>query len=366
MIKSTSFSQKEQSLPKKDLHILKIMCTFVIYNLFYVSMATTENQIFSSIKAGNPSPIYLITGEEDYYIDLVSDFLEQNIVDADYRDFDQVVLYGRDVSMLDIISRAKQYPMASARQLILVKEAQDITSKDGGWDLITTYCENPQPQTVMAFCFRHKKFDKRSKAYKAIANAGTVYEHAKLYENQIPAWIAQYVNSHDYAITEKSAVLIAQQTGNNLSRIANELDKLFIVLPPKTTINDAVVEQHIGISREYNIFELQNAIGRRDIKACNTIVNHFAKTPKDNPIQMVLPLLYKYFIDLMIYIQNPADLKVNPFFLKDYAAASKNYPLPKLASCIGYLYEADCRSKGISSRMEDGEILKELIFKIIH
>lgn len=329
-------------------------------------MENTENQIISNIRSGNIAPIYFLTGEEDYYIDLISDYLEENIIEEEFRGFDQTVCYGRDSLMSNIINSAKQFPVMAQRQLILVKEAQDLPIRNNAWDLLAEYLAAPQPTTVLVFCYRHKNFDKRTKAYKAISSKGIWYEHKRLYENQIPTWIAQFVKQHQYAITEKSAVLIATFMGNNLTQIANELRKLFIILQKGTTINDDIVEKYIGISKEYNIYELQNAIGRRDTVACNTIVNYFADTPKENPLPKILPPLYKYFTDLMIYIQNPSECKVNPFFLKDYAAAAKNYTLAKLASCIGYLYDADRHSKGLESKTSDGEILKETIFKIIH
>ena len=214
----------------------------------------------------------------------------------------------------------------------------------------------------------------RSKAYKAINDNGCICERAKLYDDQVPVWIGTFVNEHGHTITQKGSVLIAEYLGNDLGKIANELSKVFLSLAPGDVINDDIIEQNIGISKEYNVFELQSAIGRRDVVRCNRIVNHFAANPKENPIQMVLPTLYNYFIKIMVYHQledkkqAASALKVNPYFVKDYATAAGNYSLGKLASCIGYLYEADLRSKGIrnSGTVTDGELLKELVFKVIH
>jgi DNA polymerase-3 subunit delta len=257
-------------------------------------------------------------------------------------------------------------------KVVLVKEAQEIPTKE--WELLADYLQNPLPQTLLVFCYRNKKLDKRSKAYKAINDKGCICERAKLYDNQVPDWIGTFVNQHGHTITQKGSILIAEYIGNNLSKIANELSKVFISLQPGDVINEDIIEQNIGISKEYNVFELQSAIGRRDVLKCNRIVNHFAANPKDNPIQMILPSLYNYFIKIMLYHQVPdksqaaSALKVNPFFIKDYATAASNYSLGKLASCISYLHEADLRSKGIrnSGTVTDGELLKELIFKIIH
>ena len=317
-------------------------------------------------------PVYLLTGEENYYIDQASDFIEENIVEESLRDFDQTVLYGRDTDMRTVISYAKQFPMMSPVKLVLVKEAQDINSKE--WDLMADYLEHPLSQTLLVFCYRHKKLDKRGRAYKAINNKGYIYEHAKLYDSQLPDWIGTFANQHGYTITQKGSVMIAESIGNDLGRIANELSKVFISLNPGDIINEDIIERNIGISKDYNVFELQKAIGRRDVLQCNRIVNHFAANPKDNPIQMVLPSLYGYFIKVMIYHQLPdknqaaSVLKVNPYFVRDYATAASNYPLGKLASCIGYLNDADLRSKGIrnAGTVTDGELLKELVFKIIH
>ena len=335
-------------------------------------MVVTDKQLKDSLKAGNYMPVYLLTGEENYFIDDVSDFIEENIIDESLRDFDQTVLYGRDTDMQTVISYAKQFPMMSPVKLVLVKEAQDIPLKE--WELLADYLDHPLSQTLLVLCYRHKSLDKRSRAYKAINNKGCIFEHARLYDNQVPDWIGTFVNQHGHTITQKGSVLIAESIGNDLGRIANELSKVFISLNPGDVINEEVIERNIGISKDYNVFELQKAIGQRDVLQCNRIVNHFAANPKDNPIQMVLPSLYGYFIKVMIYHQlsdkgqAASALKVNPYFVRDYATAAGNYPLGKLATCIGYLNDADLRSKGIrnAGTVTDGELLKELVFKIIH
>ena len=335
-------------------------------------MLISDKQLIDDLEAGKYFPVYLLTGEENYYIDLTSDYFEHNVVSPDFSDFDENILYGRETDMHTVISYAKQFPMMSPVKVVLVKEAQEIPTKE--WELLADYLQNPLPQTLLVFCYRNKKLDKRSKAYKAINDKGCICERAKLYDNQVPYWIGTFVNQHGHTITQKGSILIAEYIGNNLSKIANELSKVFISLQPGDVINEDIIEQNIGISKEYNVFELQSAIGRRDVLKCNRIVNHFAANPKDNPIQMILPSLYNYFIKIMLYHQVPdksqaaSALKVNPFFIKDYATAASNYSLGKLASCIGYLHEADLRSKGIrnSGTVTDGELLKELIVKIIH
>lgn len=335
-------------------------------------MPLTDKQIIADLAAGKRSPVYLLMGEESHYIDVVSDWIENNIIDESLRDFDQTVVYGKDTDMGSVISMAKRYPMMSPVHLVLVKEAQDIDTRQ--WEQLATYLQNPSPQTMLVFCYRHKKLDKRTAAYKAIEKAGVVYETPKVYDSQVPQWIKNDVAVNGFGITDKAAMMIVENLGADLGKVANELSKLYPLLQAGGLITEQLVEQQIGISKDYNVFELQNAIGRRDAVMCNRIVNYFAANPKKNPIQPVLALLYGYFLKIMWYHQldNKSDapkiLGCAPMFVKDYAQAAANYSLGKLAACIGYLYDADLRSKGVrnSGNVTDGEILKETVFKIIH
>ncbi|MBQ6955343.1 MAG: DNA polymerase III subunit delta [Bacteroidales bacterium] len=338
----------------------------------------TEKQLISDLKAGQFAPIYLLTGEENYYIDLVSDYMENNIISDDFKDLAQTILYGRDVVMEEVIEKANNIPMLSPIQLIMVKEAQDIGKSRNktvaDWDALVKYLEHPHPYTILVLCYRHAKMDKRTKAYKTISEKGVIYERNKLRDDEIPGWVSNIVSQKGYSITQRGAMMIAEALGNDLGKISNELSKIYITHPAGSAITEEVIERNIGISKDYNVFELQNAIGRRDVERCNRIVNYFAANPKANPIQMVLPSLYGYFIKVMIFIQEPdkkvaaQKMGINPFFIRDYEAAARNYTLGKLASCIGYLHETDLRSKGVrnSGTTTDGELLKELVFKIIH
>ena len=357
---------------------------FVHLHIYPTAMAKTESQIIKDIDNGVFLPVYLFTGEEDYYIDRLDSKIEASVVPEESRDFDQTIVYGRDVTMAEVISMAQRLPMMSERQLIVVREAQDIGLKNAGkkktaeWELLLKYLEIAPPSTVLVFCYRQrnrKKWDKRTKVHNAIDKCGVFYESKKLRDQELPAWIATHAREHGYAITERSATLMANCIGNNLSKVTNELEKLYAAKPQGGTITDNDVEVNIGISKDFNIFELQNAIGRRDVVKCNRIINHFAANPKENPIQLILPNLYNYFIKVMIYLQEPdksnaaAAIGVSPYFLRDYETAANNYTLPKLASCIRYLHEADIKSKGMGnnpSTTSDGELLRELIFKIIH
>ena len=335
-------------------------------------MALTDKQLIADLKGGKYSPVYLLMGEEDYYIDTVSDWMEEHIVDPTLRDFDQTVVYGRDVDMKTVVGHCKRFPMMSPVHLVLVKEAQGIDKRQ--WENLVPYLQQPSPQTVLVLCYRHGTLDKRTAVYKAIAAAGVVYETPKVYDNQVPAWIKAEVATAGHAISDKAAMMLSEFLGTDLGKVANELSKLYPLVPQGGIIDERLVEQQVGISKDYNVFELQNAIGRRDPVMCNRIVNYFAANPKKNPIQPVLALLYGYFLKIMWYhqLENKSDapkvLGCAPVFVKDYAQAAANYSLGKLASCIGYLYDTDLRSKGVrnSGNTTDGELLKELVFKIIH
>lgn len=358
-------------------------------------MTKTENQILNDIKTGQFSPVYLISGEEDYFIDLVSDAFESGVVSPEAQAFDQSVVYGRDTSLRAVVDIARQYPLMGERRLVLVKEAQDIRkaprdnassgtettsgdrATDNDWADLGAYLRQPMPSTVLVFCYRHGKFDKRRKIYRDISTCGVVCEHKEVRESDLPAWIFDQVSQAGFQIDERTVGLLIAMLGKSMSKLSNELSKLFIALPRGSRITSEVVERNIGISKDYNIFELQSAIGRRDVARCNTIVCYFADNPKQAPLQPLLAGLYSYFIRIMLYHQAPDKtpsavaqvLGVNPYFVRDYEQAARNYSLGKLASCIGYLYDVDLRAKGIrgdTGVTPEGELLKELIFKITH
>jgi len=338
-------------------------------------MALTDKQIIAQLKAGDIKPVYLLTGDENHAIDVVSDYFEQNIIDPSLRDFDQTVIYGGETTMADVVATARRYPMMSPVHLVLVKEAQEIELKQ--WEHLLPYLKAPAERTVLVLVYRHKKLDKRTSVYKALSSAGVVFETPKVYESNMPRMITEEVRAKGLNITDKAIGMMVGAIGADMSKIANELSKLYPLVPQGGTIDEILVEQQVGISKDYNVFELQNAIGRRDPVMCNRIVNYFAANPKKFAMAPIVANLYNYFIKVMMYHQldDPSDenaaasvLGCNRFFVKDYAIAARNYKLGKLASCIGYLYEADLRSKGVhnAGSVTDGELLKELVFKIIH
>ena len=325
-------------------------------------------QIITDIQQGKIAPIYFLMGEEPYYIDGISDFIEDSVLSEEERSFNQIVLYGRDVSIDDIISNAKRYPMMAERQVVIVKEAQDLSRTI---ENLLPYVENPQPTTVLVICYKYKKLDARKKLSKTIQKQGVLFESKKLYENQVPDWIRRVLAGKGYTITPKAAQMLTEFLGNDLGKVNNELEKLQLILPEGSQITPQVVEENIGISKDFNNFELQSAIGDRNTKKAFTIVQYFGQNPKNHPIVMTIALLYSFFSKLLKYhaLKNPAhaarELGVNPYFVKDYEAAARNYPMKKVSSIISSIREIDMKSKGVgAANVPQGDLLKELLVKI--
>jgi len=329
-------------------------------------------KIVSDIKAGNMKPIYFLMGEEPYYIDKIADYIEDNVLQEEEKGFNQMVLYGRDVSVEDIIDNAKRFPMMADSQVVIVKEAQDLSRTI---EKLESYAKNPQPSTVLVVCYKYKKIDKRKALYKSIQKVGLVYESKKMYENQVSEWIRRVLLGRKYKIENKAAIMLVEFLGTDLSKISNELEKLMVVLPVNSTITAKNVEENIGISKDYNNFELRKAIGERNVVKVNTIINYFGQNQKANPMVVTISLLNSFFTQLLIYHSlsdkskaNVARaLKINPFFAGDYTIAGKNYPMRKVSQVIGLLRDADVKSKGVGANsIHPGDLLKELMFKIIH
>lgn len=333
---------------------------------------TLEN-IIGDIKKGNISPIYFLYGDEPYFIDQISDFIENTLLTEAEKGFNQMVLYGRDVSVAEIISNAKRFPMMAERQVIIVKEAQDLVRT---FDQFETYFDQPQPTTTLVFNYKYKKPDKRKSVFKKLAKNSVFFESKALYENQVPTWINNYVKSKSYKIDPKAAQMLVEFLGIGLSKITNELDKLFIVLAKETPITPEAIEKNIGISKDFNNFELRKAIGTKNVVKANQIISYFAQNPKSNPLVMTISLLNSFFTQLLQYHAIPnkndsksvaAALRVNPYFVSDYTTAGKNYPMRKVSEIIGLLREADMKSKGVGARdLSHENLLKELLFRIMH
>ena len=327
--------------------------------------------IVSEIKKGNIKPIYFLMGEEPYYIDKISDFIEENILDEAEKGFNQQVMYGRDSSIEDIVSSAKRFPMMAERQVLIVKEAQDLSRSI---EKLVSYAENPQPTTVLVLNYKYKKLDKRKKLHKAIAKSGLIYESKKLYENQVSDWIRRVLSGKKYQIELKAAQMLVEFLGTDLSKISNELDKLMLILPKETIIDDKHIEDNIGISKDFNNFELRKAVGEKNIVKSNRIINYFTENPKNNPLVMTISLLNSFFTQLLLFhgLQDKSKssvaktLGVNPYFVDEYFLAARNYPMRKVAQVIAFLREADIKSKGVGAHQSHKDILKELLFKILH
>lgn len=340
------------------------------------------NELVKDLKNRKYKPVYLLHGEESYYIDKISDYIEENVLSDAEKGFNQSIFYGKDTDIMTIINSAKRYPMMSEYQVVLVKEAQELKwGKDGDEDKksadpLLSYLENPQPGTILVFCFRNGKFDKRKKTYKAIEKKGIVFESAEIYESKVPGWIEDFVREKACSINPRASALMAEYLGNDLSKVANELEKLMLNVKAGQEISADDVQNNIGISKEYNVFELQSAIARKDAFKVNQIINYFAANPKNNPIQLLLGALNTYFSKVLKYHyatdRSPQglarELGVAPFFVKDYELAGRNYSKIKTFQIISYLRECDMKAKGVdaTANTEQGELMKELLFKIIH
>lgn len=339
----------------------------------------TAAEILKDLKNRKFKPLYLLHGEEPYFIDLVSNYIEHHLLPEHERGFNQTVVYGKDTDIMTVLNAAKRYPMMADYQVVLVKEAQDMKwGKDDdnkkSIDPVLSYLENPLPSTILVFCYKYGKFDKRKKTYKAIEKNGLIFESATLYDNKVPAWVEGYVSEKGYKMNQQGSAMIAEYLGNDLSKIANELDKLMLNVSAGQEITLKHIQDNIGISKEYNVFELQTALTKKDAYKVNQIINYFEANPKSNPIVLVLGNLNNFFSKVLVYHyvkdktpQNLArEMGVNPYFIKDYEQAARNYPLGKIFQVISYLREYDLKSKGVESNAPHGELMKELMFKILH
>ena len=332
----------------------------------------TYEQLIGDLKNKSYRPLYFLYGDEPYYIDLVADYITKNVLTEAEQSFNQTIVYGRESDAAQVTNLAKRFPMMSSHQVVVIREAQEMKNFE---DLIH-YIENPQPATLLVINYKYKKPDKRKKVFKSLAKHGVSFESKKLYDNQVPAWIASYASSRKYRIEPKASALLAEFLGSDLSKIANEMEKLTIAIGSKgQTITPAHVEENIGISKDFNQFELQNALGKKEILKANRIINYFAENPKKHHITQTISSLYYFFSKLLLihYIKDrsqqnvAATLKVNPFFVKDYEAAARRYTAGKLVGIISLLRTYDMRSKGYNGNTTpDGELLKELVFKILH
>jgi len=322
------------------------------------------------IDQGKFKPIYLLTGDEPYIMDQLAGYIQQRVMQEEHRGFNEVVLYGRDTTASQIAAEARRYPMMTERVLVLVREAQDLR----GLEDLENYAQNPQPSTVLVLLYKHKKVDKRKKVVKLIQKQGGLFEFKKLYDNKIPEWINAYLRERNYNITPKASQLLLESLGSDLGKIDNELQKLLLIVPANRTIDDAVVEENIGISKDFNNFELHRAIGQRDLVKALQIQKYMAANIRQHPLVVTLAVLFSFFSKLMMTHQSSDKsdaglarlLKVNPYFVTDYRQGMQNYNLRQCAQIIGHLRQCDRRAKGVGNATTDqGELLRELLYQII-
>ena len=329
-------------------------------------------KITNDIKNGLIKPIYFLMGEEPYYIDKLTEFIENNILSEEEKGFNQMIMYGRDVTIEDIVGAAKRYPMMAERQVIVVREAQDLIKTI---DKLQSYAENPQPTTVLVFAYKYKTLDKRKSLVKIIQKNGLLFESKVMYENQVGTWISKILKGKGYQIEPKATLMLVEFLGTDLSRINNELEKLQIILPKGVTITPSHIEENIGFSKDFNVFEFRKAIGERNQLQAYRIADHFAQNKKDYPMVVTTGLVFSFFSSLLQYHglkdKSPGNvakvLKVNPYFLKDYDVALKNYPMRKVSSIVSVLREVDVLSKGVgANQLHESDLLKEMLAKIFN
>ncbi len=308
-------------------------------------------------------------GEEPYFIDRLSEYLENHLLAEEDRGFNQTILYGRDVSVEDIVGAARRYPMMAERQVVVVREAQDLSRTI---DKLEAYAASPTPTTVLVFCYKYKTLDKRRKLIKYLEKSGLVFESKKLYENQVGDWIKRVLAGKQYGIEPKAAAMLVEFLGTDLGRIAKELEKLQVILPPGSTIGAKHIEDNIGFSKDFNNFELTKAIGSRDELKAYQIIQYFTDNPKDNPLVVTTSMVFRFFVQLLQYHglkdrspKNVASvLGIRPSFVSEYTAALRHYPMKKVSSIVAALREIDARSKGVGANLGQGDLLKEMMVKI--
>lgn len=309
-------------------------------------------------------------GEEPYYIDRISDHIAQNLLSEEEKGFNQMVLYGKDTSVDEIVGSAKRYPMMSDFQVLIVKEAQHLSRTI---EQLESYVLNPQPTTVLVICYKYKKLDKRQKLYKAVQRNGELFESKKLYENQVSEWIRRTLKGKGYRIEPKAAMLLVEFLGTDLSRINNELDKLTLIVPSTEEISSTHIEEHIGFSKEFNNFELKKAIGERNIAKATQIIDYFANNPKENPFVVTVTMLNTFFSQLLRYHglkdHSPKSvasaLSINPYFVSEFTIAARNYPMKSVSQLISGLRDLDLKGKGVGGTLQQRDLLKELLSQFV-
>ena len=331
------------------------------------------DDILKELRAKQYRPIYYLMGEESYYIDLIADYITDNVLSETEKEFNLTVVYGADVDIATVINAAKRYPMMSEYQGVIVKEAQAIRNMEE----LSFYLQKPLNSTILVICHKHGTLDKRKKLAAEVEKVGILFESKKIKDSQLPAFINSYMKRKGIDMEPKASAMLADFVGTDLSRLTGELEKLIITLPAgQKRVTPEQIEKNIGISKDYNNFELRSALVEKDILKANKIIKYFEENPKTNPIQMTLSLLFNFYSNLMLSYYSPEKTEQgiaswlglkSPWAARDYLTAMRRYNGVKTMQIIGEIRYADAKSKGINNAsMSDGDILRELVFKILH
>lgn len=327
-------------------------------------------KILADLKQGNYQPVYFLHGDEPYFIDQISNYIESKILQEHERAFNQMVLYGKDVKAEQVIDACRQFPMMASHRVVVLKEAQEMRDIK----LLESYVEQPSSSTILCLCYKHKKLDLRSKFGKIVKAKAVMFQSKKLYDNQVAAYVGKMVAARKRKIDAPAAALIAEYIGADLSTLHNELEKLFVQVQEGTTITASQVQSQIGISKEYNVFELQTALGKRDYLKVFRIAKYFQANPKKNNPIAITGSLFRYFTGVYIAAQytRASDqdlarkLAVNPYFVKDYRVAAKNYSIDRLENIFHVLKTYDLKSKGVGNKsFMENTLLVEMLVKIL-
>ena len=342
-------------------------------------MPQTPQTVLKELKAKKFAPIYFLDGEEPFFIDQITDFIEKNAIPEHERGFNQVVLYGKDANVGLILNNARKFPMMAERQVVIVKEAQSLAdlSKDESQQLLISYLENPLPSTILVFAHKYKKLDGRMALGKVLDKKAVYVRSDKVKDFKLTEWVEGYIKDTGHSIDRQSAQLLADSIGNNLEVLTNEIGKMLINFQEPTKITGEHISKYVGIHKDYNNFEFMKAIGFKDVVKANKIINYFIQNPKAHPVIPMFSLMFNYFTKIALIHQaqrnNSSEgqlasiLKLPPFAVKEYVAASRNYKLGKVIEVFAYIKEADLRFKGVDSgSLSEAENLRELVFKIMH
>ncbi len=340
-------------------------------------MPNTPQQILKDLQQKKFAPVYFLQGEETFYIDQISDFIEQKAISEADKGFNQAIYYGKDIDMGVVVNSARRFPMMAEKQVVIIKEFQEMADlrKTEALNLLQKYVENPLNSTILVLNYRQKTLDKRTAFYKSIEKQGYLTESNKLYDNKIPDWIETYIKDKNLKINILAVRMLAEHVGNELGRLAKEIDKVCINLKDNEEISQEMIQKFVGISKDYNVFELQKALTEKNVLKSNQIVNYFANNPKENPLIPIVAVLFQYFSKILLYYGTDDKsqgniakvLGISPYFVQDFQKATQKYPLPKIIQIIDFLRTADLQSKGVDrGSMEESDILKELVFKILH